>query len=230
MYSKSVLHSALHWWELAGVDTLVEEDVRDWFAPVRPREPVPAAEAAPAAPAPAALPTDLAAFHEWWTSDTSLPGAPAQRVAPSGDAASGLMLLIDMPDSADAAAGALFSGEAGLLFDRMLAAIGRDRQSAYLASIWPARPAGGIADKAHAARLAEIALHHIALAAPRRLLLLGKGPVEALTGLDVVQARGRLHDIGGVPAVATHLPTPAWRAAAKAAAWADLLLLTEDFA
>jgi DNA polymerase len=190
-----------------------------------PAESAPSREAKVEAPAP--LPTTLDAFRSWWLADATLPGPPAQRVAPGGDAASGVMILIDMPDGGDAAAGRLLSGEASALFDRMLAAIGRARESVYLASIWPARPAGGIVDRQAGQALIATARHHIALAAPRRLLLVGRGPVEGLLGLDVPQARGRLHDVDGVPTVVTHLPAPTWRAPLKAAAWADLLLLTE---
>lgn len=220
--------SALDWWETAGVDVLVGEDPRDWLAaPRRAGDPAPAAE--PVAPAPAALPETLEAFQAWWLASPALPGPAGGRVAPTGDPTSGWMVMVECPDVEDAAAGRLLSGKAAGLFDAMLAAIGRSRETIYLTAFWPSRAAAGGADKAVTAQLAEVARHHIALARPKRLLLLGKAPVHGLTGQDVAAARGRLHDVGGVPAVASFLPSTLLRDATfKPHAWADLLRFTGD--
>lgn len=215
--------SALDWWREAGVDVLVEEEPRDWLR-------APSKAAAPVAPAPAAtddLPATLADFHSWLGENKAMPGAPGSRILPTGDAASGLMLLADMPDPADGAAGQLFSGELGRLFDRMLAAIGRDRASIYLASLAGAAVAPRDLE---ADALVRAARHHVALAAPRLLLLLGDAPTRAILGMRVVEARGKIHEInhGGakVRAIATFRPRDlVQRASMKALAWADLRLL-----
>jgi len=214
--------SALDWWREAGVDTLVEEEPRDWLhsAPkpdiIAPRQAV--ADT---------LPTTLAAFHAWWRETDTLPGAPASRLMPAGEPSSGLMLLTDMPDAADT----LFPTELGRLFDRMMGAIGRDRGSIYLAAM-AGVPVGarGLEDEA----LVRTAKHHVALAAPRLLLLLGEAPSRAILGLGFAEARGRIHEFNHegatVRAIATFHPRFLFqRPALKAAAWTDLRMLIEEF-
>lgn len=226
--------SAIGWWLEAGVDTLVDEAPRDWLrAPAPPAEPGTAAASAAAAPAVVAiesLPASIAAMHARLLDPALMPNAPGAPLAPAGDTASGLMLLADMPEAEDAAMGQLISGDAGRLLDRMLGAIGRDRASIYLATIAPARPAGGRVPPPLAAELGRLALHHVALAQPRMLLLLGEGPCRALLGIGLADARGKLHDLnhqgGSVKAVATFPPRHLLREqAAKAKAWQDLRLL-----
>lgn len=230
--------SALEWWRDAGIDALVAEDARDWTA-APPPPPVPAARRlqaqAVAAPVVAALPATLAEFLAWRTGaeapEAGWPGAP---IAAAGDPASDIMILADLPDREDGDSGTLLSGAAGRLFDRMLAAIGRDRSRVCLVPMCAVRPmAGRIAPEVEA-RLVEVARHHVALAAPRRLLLLGNAPSRALTGMDVAPARGTLHAVnlaGGMPpvtvdAVASFHPRLLLeRPAQKAAAWKDLQML-----
>lgn len=216
--------SALSWWEEAGVDTIVAEEARDWL---NPREKAPATPAAAAEPPAETLPDSLGAFRIW------LAAIGARGVMPAGDPASGLMMLTDMPSAEDVAAGAFFSGEAGALFDRMLAAIGRSRETIYLAAFSPVRPAAGRIDDAGVARLAQIARHHAGLAAPRALLLFGDSCARALLDMPMTAARGRWHMLetpaGPVRTLVTIRPQdlltqPKW----KAHAWADLKLLMEE--
>jgi len=224
--------SALLWWREAGVDTVVGEAPRDWLAaPPRPRP-----AAAPEAPAAGdeVLPATLASFQAWLTSAEALPlGAPAApRVGPSGDPAAGLMVLVDMPTAEDVAAGRLLSGEPGRLFDRMMAAIGRSRETLYLASLSPVRFPTGRIDPAFADRLAVAARHHAALAAPRALLLFGDACARALAGAPLARARGRWHEIatpaGPVRTLVTLSPDFLLRQPGqKNAAWTDLKMLTE---
>jgi DNA polymerase len=218
--SSSWAASALDWWEEAGVDTIVGETPRDWLNPAaRPA-------AAPAEPAPPPLPETLDALRDWLATSADLPFATpsASRAAPAGEPASGLMVLVDMP-SAD---GGLLSGEAGALFDRMLAAIGRGRDSIYLAPLSPIRTPTGAIDAASAARLAEIARRHIGLAAPRALLLFGDICGKALVGAPVAGARAKWHDVDGIKTLVTIRPEKLLtQPALKALAWADLQMLRE---
>ena len=79
------------------------------------------------------------------------------------------------------------------------------------------------------AACAEIARRHVALARPKRLLLLGDGPCVALLGKPLPQARGHVHKIEGVRAVATFHPRQLINQPSnKSRAWQDLLLLMED--
>ena len=245
--------SVLQWWSDAGVDVLIDEEPRDWLRPqpaplARASEPAPLQRqpdrralqpSAPTVPAPAApveeLPGQIDLFQAYLrTSETLNFAAPsAPRVCPSGDPASGLMILADMPSTDDCGTGTLLSGEPGRLFDRMLAAIGRDRNSVYLAALSCLRSPDGRFASDSARNCATLARHHIGLVAPKAVLLLGDACAKALIGLPMAQARGRWHEIqtqsGPVKALvsippATLLNLPA----AKAHAWADLQMLIEE--
>jgi len=227
--------SVLQWWSDAGVDCLVDEAPRDWLRP-EPRPAAASVEAAAAAPA-EELPAQLDLFRAWLAESADLPfAAPgAPRVCPSGDPHSGLMLLTDMPTEQDCAEATLLTGEAGRLFDRMLAAIGRDRSSIYLASLSCLKSPSGSFAQDSAQRCATLARHHIGLAAPKAVLLLGDNTAKALLGMPTIQARGRWHEIathaGQISAVASFHPSYLLgQPAAKRHAWADLQMLMERLA
>jgi uracil-DNA glycosylase family 4 len=232
-YGPAAAESALSWWAEAGVDTLVEEAPRDWLRP-RAREAPQPAPAAPEVPG-EALPGQLDLFQAWLASSDRLAfAAPAvPRVCPAGDPASGLMILADMPTGEDCAAGTLISGEAGRLFERMLAAIGRNRESIYLAALSCIRsPSGQLGGEA-AKSCAALARHHVGLASPKALLLFGDACAKALLGLSVAQARGRWHSLethaGPVKALVTIAPRQLLDSPRlKALAWADLQMLIEE--
>jgi len=111
----------------------------------------------------------------------------------------------------------------------MLTAIGFSTDEAYSASLSCFHSTRArMTDKDRAA-CAEIARKHIALAKPKRLILLGDGPCRAMLGEPLLKARGRVHKVEGVRTVATF--NPRWllqRPSDKAKAWADLLLLMEE--
>ena len=76
---------------------------------------------------------------------------------------------------------------------------------------------------------AEIERRHIRLVEPKRLILYGDGPCLALLGKRLVEARGHVHKVEGVRAVATFHPRHLIkRPLDKSLAWRDLLLLMED--
>lgn len=227
--------SALEWWRDAGVDMLVDEDPRDWTA----REAAPAvASSAPqpvvlAEPEPEVpLPATLEAFIHWRFGS----GAPESTwvesiVSPTGDVAAPLMVITDFPES-EGEAPSLLAGPAGRLFDRMLAAIGLDRDSIYFAPLCAARPITGSVPREAEERLGELVRHHIALAAPQKLLLLGQTVSRAVLGAGGGLQRGRLQPVnqenGQYLMVATFHPRfLLTRPAAKADAWKDLQLLLE---
>ena len=229
--------SALTWWVDAGVDVVAGEEPRDWLRPGAPDAPLETKAAAPAAQTrePAEeLPGQLDLFQAWLAGSDRLPfAAPSSpRVCPAGDPAAGLMVMIDMPSAEDCSAGTLLSGEVGRLFDRMLAAIGRDRSSIYFAAFSCLRPADGRMTGEAEQNCARLARHHIGLAAPKALLLFGDGASRALLGLTVARARGRWHEVathaGPVRALATISPRQLLlHPAQKAHAWADLQRLVE---
>jgi DNA polymerase len=240
-FSRAAAESALSWWTEAGVDTLVGEAPRDWLRPQSPEAPRPASTPTgapaedPAESRSETLPGQLDLFQAWLASSDRLafaaPAAP--RICPAGDPASGLMILADMPSGEDCAAGTLISGEAGRLFDRMLAAIGRDRASIYLAALSCIRSPSGQLNSEAMKSCAALARHHVGLAAPRAVLLFGDACSKALLGLSVPQARGRWHEIathaGPVKALATIAPRQLLDSPRlKAMAWADLQMLIEE--
>jgi DNA polymerase len=233
--------SAIDWWREAGVDSIVDEAPRNWLAAAEPVKAAARTGAAPVAVAEVApLPDTLAAFEAWRIGPDAPEAAwPGKPIAAQGDPASDIMILIDLPEREDMDSGVLMSGAVGRLFDRMLAAIGRDRASIYLVPVCATRPVAGRISPEIEDRLNEIARHHVMLARPKRLLLLGNAPSRALLGIDATRARGSLHGFnlsgGKEPPGASDAATQAVasfhprflleRPAAKAEAWRDLQLL-----
>ncbi|HKP33329.1 MAG TPA: uracil-DNA glycosylase [Sphingomicrobium sp.] len=224
--------SALAWWLEAGVDVAVQEEPRNWLKPPSPRTQPKTVEPPPAEPnvAPPSLET-LAALQEWLASSTQLPLASgtARRILPQGPENAAIMLLADAPTLEDFAAGQPIGGESWELATRMLAAIKIPAEQAYSASLSCLHVPGARMSPADREACAEIARRHIQLAKPRRLLLFGDGPAQALLGKPLAQARGHVHKVEGVRTVATFHPRHLINQPSnKSLAWKDLLLLMED--
>ncbi len=223
--------SALDWWREAGVDTLVDDLPRDWTA----REAKPTAPGAapppPLAEVEAPLPATLEAFVDWrfvTHAPESSWGEPI--VVPNGNPAAPLMVMTDLPELRDAEAGSLMTGPSGQLLDKILAAIGHDRDGVYLVSLCAARPVTGQVPRDAEPRLSELARHHIALTAPKQLLLLGETVSRAILGPEVAASGQRLHKVNyeGGQSAAVAIRHPRFlidKPAAKADAWKNLQLL-----
>lgn len=224
------------WWKNAGVDTIVSDEPRSWLeAPKTPAKKMTAKADIPE-PAPvrnlAEMPSDLSAFREWMLSTDVLSMPAADRLDAIGNPVGGLMILVDMPEQGDCEAGGMLSGPAGLLFDRMLAAIGRDRTSAYVAALSPARIAGGTIDDNSLRMLTPIARRHVALAKPRHLLTMGDAPSRVFCEASLKESRGKQHifnhDGDTVSVTATFHPRFLLRQSRfKAQSWDDLQMLIE---
>ncbi|MEG3086382.1 uracil-DNA glycosylase [Sphingomonas sp. PB4P5] len=226
--------SAIAWWQDAGVDIIIDEEPRNWLA--RPAAAASVTTVATVA-APVALP-ETAADFAIWRAGADVPEATwhGPGIVAQGDPASPIMILIDMPEREDADSGMLLSGAAGKLFDRMLAAIGRTRETIYLAAVCTKRPAAGRVAPEMEARLHELAQHHVALTGAKRVLLMGNAPSRALLGADAMRVRGSLHSLNlkagtiaaEIEAVASFHPRFLLeKPAAKAEAWKDLQMLIE---
>lgn len=235
MQDKAVLSADayLAWWRLAGVECAVAETPVNWLRPVA----VTASAAQtnmPSAP-PVAKPVDLQAFQTWLASDT---GQPERRwagrtILPTGPIDAPLMIVTDMPDPADIEQGMLLAERAGALFDSMLRAIGLNRADCYMASLFFARPPGGMVETSDIASAATRMATHVHLARPRRLLLLGDRTIRALIPTDGGEAPDALpgfnHDGGTVPVTATFHPRLLLtQPAAKAQCWRALQSLIEE--
>lgn len=221
--------SVIGWWLEAGVDVAIQERPRAWLGAAA--APSPEAHVIEAPATAQELPASLDAFRSWLGEAPSLPLAKgnSRRVLPIGLEAAEVMLLTDMPTPEDVAEGQPIAGPAWELTERMLAAIGFTSEQAYVASLSCFHSPGTRLTGQELEACAAIARRHIALAKPKRLLLLGDTPNRALLGKPLTTARGHVHKVEGVRTVATFHPRFLLdRPSNKALAWRDLLLLMEE--
>lgn len=142
------------------------------------------------------------------------------------------LVVTDPPDEADDAAGQPFSGEAGRLLDRMLAAAGQrrsgDAPTAFVTPLVKCRPPRGRAPlPAELAACEAVLARQVALLQPRLVLALGLQAARRLTGLadPLGKLRGQVHRWQGLPVVVSYAPAYLLRSPAdKAGAWDDLCL------
>ena len=229
------LTAALAWWREAGVEHDYADAPRAWL---KSAEPVVEAQVAPIAAAPpppprtrfggdpALWPRTFEEFAPWWLSEPLLDGGQvAGRVAPRGVAGAKLMVLVDYPEAEDGER--LLSGPQGRLLDAILAALGIGPDQAYLAAALPRHmPLPDWADLREVG-LGVVTAQHIALAAPKRLLVLGSH-VSSLLGHDPANSSGFLPNLDqegpSLPAlVAPGLDSLAARPRGKARLWQALL-------
>ncbi len=231
------LEAALAWWAGAGVDVAFVDEPQDWLAaestapagraaPVLPpmEQKVPRISAQPAVPLPVAedrraWPQKFEDFALWWLSEQSLAPRGAKRLAPHGPSRAQLMVLVPMPAEDDGET--LLSGRTGKLLDAMLGAMGLEPAAVYRASALPARVALPDWAGLGAAGLGAVLKLHVALAAPKKLLVFGRGDISALLGHDLAHNAHHLralnHENGSVPAgfeydLETLLAKPGWKA------------------
>jgi DNA polymerase len=176
-------------------------------APVARRAPLPAL-ALPSAAEPEAVPVLAAA---------PVPAAAAHSALfASGDPRADWLLLLDAASEEEQRQGRPLVGDAGLLLDNMLRALGLNRrQHAYLACV----PAAGAAEGPWRAQFETLQ--------PKIVLALGRGAARVLlqTTEPIGRLRGRAHAWRGVPVVVSYHPTSLLiNPADKAKAWADLCL------
>jgi uracil-DNA glycosylase len=147
-----------------------------------------------------------------------------------------VMVIGEAPGADEDRIGKPFVGRSGQLLDRMLAAIGLDRQrNAYITNIVFWRPPGN-----RKPTEAEIALclpfvwRHIALGAPRVVLLSGGTATSAILGRaeGITKLRGKWFDLpvpgldSPVPALTTYHPSFLLRTPVrKSETWRDFLEL-----
>lgn len=187
--------AAFDWWRDAGVDADFADAAQDWLAAPPLPAPAAATAAAPvplAAPVQAALPPprlggdaahwpqDLAGFGHWWLSAPELDGGTTTgRVAPRGPHGAPLAILVEHPEAADT--DRLLSGPHGRLIGALLRALGHDEDAVYVAAALPRHMPLPDWSALDAAGLGDIARHHLALAAPQRLITFGPN-VSSLLG------------------------------------------------
>lgn len=149
------------------------------------------------------------------------------------------MFIGEAPGADEDREGLPFVGVSGRLLDKMIAAIGLDRTSAYITNILPWRPPGNRKPTTNEVTVClPFIRRHIALAAPRVLVLVGGTSASALLGRSegITRLRGRWlvyrdDDSGGgseIPCMPIYHPAYLLRQAAlKRDAWRDLLAIQE---
>jgi DNA polymerase len=204
----SEIDAALAFWRAAGVDCDFADDARAWLteaappladAPTAPLPPASAASraeavdgAAPRGARPGAAlpqrrdfwgdspPASLDAFRHWWLNAPELGAGSYPRIAPRGNPGAPLMVLVPDPESGDS--DALLGGPQGRLLARIIAAMGLAPEDCYLASALPRHtPMADLASLA-ASGMDRVTAHHIALAAPQRVVAFGQGLGALLAG------------------------------------------------
>lgn len=240
-----------------GADEALDEAPRDRLGaaiPVTVAPPVAPAPARPVArvqpvmpqvqPAPVLRARDLAAAAQTREElraalaafdGCALAATATNLVFADGNPDSGLMLVGEGPGAEEDRAGRPFVGPSGQLLDRMLASIGLDRSHYLITNLIPWRPPGNRnPTDAEVALCLPFLLRHIALARPRRLVLLGSLATRAVLGgsTGITRLRGKWMPaaIPDLPAPVPALPMlhPAYllrNPAAKRESWADLRAL-----
>ena len=152
-----------------------------------------------------------------------------------GNPEADVMFIGEAPGREEDLQGTPFVGRAGQLLDRMLAAIGLDRETAYITNIIPWRPPGNRTPAAHEIELCRpFVERHIALAKPKVLVMLGNIASKSLLDTDkgILSLRGTWMDCTTGDTKTTAIPTlhPAYllrNPAQKRLAWADFLSLQD---
>jgi DNA polymerase len=146
-----------------------------------------------------------------------------------------VMFVGEAPGADEDRQGMPFVGLSGKLLDRMLAAIGLDRGSAYIANVLPWRPPGNRSPTSdEIAACLPFIERHIELVDPEVLVLVGGIAAKALLGRTegITRLRGQWIDYSSlglarpIPAMATFHPAYLLRSPGqKRLAWRDLLAI-----
>jgi len=147
-----------------------------------------------------------------------------------------IMFIGEAPGRDEDAQGLPFVGRAGQLLDRMLAAIGLDRQSAYISNVIPWRPPGNRTPTPQETEICRPFIErHIELAAPEVIVMLGGSSAKTLlnTSDGIMRLRGKWTKIAvgnsTIPAMPTLHPAYLLRQPGqKRLAWQDFLQISSE--
>ncbi len=151
-----------------------------------------------------------------------------QAVFGVGSREADLLVIGEAPGQEEDREGEPFVGPAGQLLDRMLSAIGLDRQSVYITNVLKCRPPRNRDPQAEEAQAcAPYLRRQIELLEPRVILAVGRISCQQLleTDASIGRLRGRWHRYGprDTPLRVTYHPAYLLRRPPeKAKAWADL--------
>jgi DNA polymerase len=148
------------------------------------------------------------------------------------------LVVGDPPDEDEDRLAQPFAGQAGVLLDTMLKAVGASRtghgrQGAHVSNIVKCRPPPGrLPQASELAQCAQYLQRELELVQPRIILAMGRFAAQWLlhehppeAALPLGKQRGAVYRYRGIPVVVTYHPKYLLRASAdKAKAWADLCL------
>ncbi len=253
MARRDELRALLEWQLAAGADEAIEERPRNHYRDDRAAPPAAAApprdtrrppaqpplafappaggtgSAAELAAAARTLPELAAALQAF--EGCALKDTATNLVFGDGNAEAPVMFVGEAPGADEDRQGLPFVGVSGQLLDRMLAAIGFDRSSAYITNIVPWRPPGNRKPTtAEITSCQPFIERHIALVAPRVLVLVGGTAVSTLLGRSegITRLRGRwlVYRRPGIEIAAMPTYHPAFllrQPGLKGHAWRDML-------
>ncbi len=161
-----------------------------------------------------------------------------QLVFADGNPRARVMFVGEAPGRDEDLQGAPFVGRSGKLLDRMMAAIGLDRTSAYIANVIPWRPPGNRTPTPQETQIClPFMLRQIELADPDVLVCLGGPSAQALLGIKegILKTRGRWFAFHTgtreIRAIATLHPAYLLRSPLqKRLAWRDFLAIKKALA
>jgi len=146
-----------------------------------------------------------------------------------GDPKAGVMFIGEGPGADEDRTGRPFVGQAGKLLDRMIFAMGFDREEVYIANVVKCRPPGNRDPKDdEVAACADYLDRQIDLIEPEVIVALGKPASRRLTGTNKTMGalRGRWSSYRGTPLLPVFHPAYLLRQPKlKREAWEDLKLV-----
>lgn len=155
-----------------------------------------------------------------------------------GNSNANIMFIGKSPERDEDMQGEPFSGLAGTLFDKMLASIGLNRETVYLAPIVPwLTPGSRPPTQAECEICKPFIVRHIELAKPKILITMGNAATRTLLNKQqpVARIRGKWEDVsfGQHSAIALATLNPTYllkQPAQKALIWQDLLKIKAKLA
>lgn len=138
-----------------------------------------------------------------------------------------LLIITDAPSAEDDLSGLPMSGEPGQLLDKMLGAIGLNRDAVYL-SLLTRCHAPEPPEKEAVDTCLPFLLKEIMLVAPKVICAMGPLTAQKLlhTSKPLSQLRGRFHDFQGIPLIPTFSPEFLLKnPEMKKATWMDLQMI-----
>lgn len=258
--SVATIQNLVEWYQHMGVDTYVGDTPRNLLLEAEEERAFKSVEAEKPAAAPTPLfpqsatnlaPSSLAdplkeaeslaraasTLDELKAAMEAFDGCPlkataSQLVFEDGARDAKIMLVGEAPGKDEDIQGKPFVGRAGQLLDLMLAAIGLDRTSVYIANVVPWRPPGNKTPSTHEISLCmPFIRRQVELMNPEALMLLGGVSGKAMLDTDtgITRLRGTWHDYAlegdtSIKALATLHPAFLLRQPVqKKLAWKDFL-------